>query len=112
MSVRSANLQAVFETLLKRDSVPAKELQWIQVVDDRQRIQFVQTRDDIAVLDLGQPADVQHKLRPSMPPGKLVARRRNVAVCQPQSLADLAQTQSGKQGILARWEPFWNIYSM
>src|SRR5215469_9352267 len=82
------------------------------MVDSRQGVQLVQAGNDIAALDVRQPADMQHKLRTAAPRGKLVARRFHVAVSQAQSFTDLAQTQSGKHGILVGQETLGGIYSI
>src|SRR5882762_6678678 len=90
MSPRCGEFCAVFEALFKRHFEPGEQLQWIQVVDDRQRVYFVQTRDDITVFDVRQPANMQDEILTATTKRKFVARRLHITVGQSKSLANLA----------------------
>jgi hypothetical protein len=62
----------------------------------------VQARDDISVFNIGQPADVHYEVGAATHRSEFIARGLNITVCQPKSLTDLAQSQSGQHGIPLR----------
>src|SRR5882762_3910624 len=88
MSPRCGEFCAVFEALFKRHFEPGEQLQWTQVVDNGERVYFVQTRDDITVFDVRQPANMQDEILAAPTKRKFVARRLHITVGQSKSLAN------------------------
>jgi hypothetical protein len=62
----------------------------------------VPARHNISVFNVGQSADVHYQIAAATQRSELTARSLNITVCQPKSLADLAQSQSGQHGISMR----------
>jgi hypothetical protein len=59
----------------------------------------VQAENDVSIFNIGQPADVHDEAWTATHRSGFLARGLHVTVCQPKSLADLAQSQSGRHGI-------------
>ena len=73
MSVRRLYGAAVVEALFEGNVIPAQDVLRTQMIDGRERIQFVQAWDNSPVFNLRQTADVQNEFR--APP----ARRQLIA---------------------------------
>ena len=88
------------ETLLNGDVVPAKEVQRIQPVEGRQRVQFVQTRHNSPVLNIGQPANMDNEVETSPARRQFVAGALHITIGESESLAGLPQTKTGEHQFL------------
>ncbi len=71
---------AVFKALVHRHVVPRKEFDRVQMICNRQRIQFMQAGHDVVIFDIRKAADVKNKLRSSAPGGQFVADAFYVSV--------------------------------
>src|SRR5215813_2136409 len=89
---------SVRKTFVDGDVVPAKNLIGVKVIDHRQRVQFVQSRNNSAVFDLRQPANAEYEFGTSPPCRQLVAGALYFSIRQSQSLADLPQTKTWMHG--------------
>src|ERR1700722_19622448 len=85
----------VAEKFVDRHLVPPKNVERVQVINDGQCIDFVQTRDDAVILDVRKAADMQDELRPSALRRKLKAGSLHVTIRQPQLFTDLTETKAG-----------------
>jgi len=54
--------------------MPAQDVLRVQVIDGRERIQFVEAWDNSPVFNLCQPADIQNEFRPTPGCRQLIAR--------------------------------------
>src|ERR1700746_825960 len=98
MSSRDLKIDSVPKTFLDGNFKPSKQLQRIQMIKCRQRVELVQAGNDISIFNVGQPADVDYEVGVATHRSEFIARSLNVTVCQPKSLTDLAQSQSGQHG--------------
>lgn len=62
MRSRGVKFLPVRKAIFDRDVVPAKNLEWIQMIHDRKGIKFVQARHHAAILYIRQPANMQDQL--------------------------------------------------
>jgi hypothetical protein len=76
--------------LAERGSIPTRNFQRIQMKNSRQRIQFVQAWHHLAILDIGQTADVQHKVRTPAIHCNQVAGFLYIAIGEAQRLSSLS----------------------
>src|SRR5258708_40344042 len=53
--------RSIVKALFDGHIVPAKNLEWVQPVDGRQCVQFVQAGHNSPVFNVGQPADMQNE---------------------------------------------------
>jgi hypothetical protein len=65
---------AVVEALFEVEVIPAQDVLRVQVIDGRERIQFVEAWDNSPVFNLCQPADMQNEFRPTPACRQLIAR--------------------------------------
>ena len=100
MRLRHRGRRSIMETLLDRDVVPAKEVHRVQPVEGRQRVQFVQTRHNSPVLNIGQPANMNYEVGTSPTRRQFVAGALHITIGESESLADLPQTKTGKHQFL------------
>jgi hypothetical protein len=101
MRSRNLKIDSVPEAFLNRNFKPSKQLQRIQMIKRRKRVELVQARHNISVFNVGQSADVHYEIGAATHQ-EFIARSLNITVCRPKSLTDLAQSQSGQHGIPLR----------
>src|SRR3974390_968417 len=65
VSARRREIGAVVKCLAKRSFVPAGDFHSVEVEDGREGIQLVESWNDVSILNVCQPADVQDELLPS-----------------------------------------------
>ena len=65
------------------------------MVDGCESIQFVQSRDDAAVFDIREPANVDNEVWPPSPRGQLKTGAFYIPIRQPKSFTRLPQTKTG-----------------
>jgi len=73
MRLRHGERCSIMKTLLHGNVVPTKDLQGVQPVEGRQRIQFVQTRHNSPVFNIRQPADVKNEVGTPSARGQFIA---------------------------------------
>jgi hypothetical protein len=61
--LRGKKRGAIRKAVLNRNVVPAEYVEGIQVVNYRERVQFVKSRRNTAILDIRQAADVKNHFR-------------------------------------------------
>ena len=69
------------------------ELPGIEVVYRGQRVHLVEAGSNVAILDVGEPAQMNDELRLTSLRGQVVARSFHVAIRQTQSLARLSEVR-------------------
>jgi hypothetical protein len=99
MRSRNLKIDSVPEAFIDGNFKPSKQLHRIQMIKCRQRVEFMQAWHNISIFNVGQPADVHDEVGAATHRSEFIARSLNVTVCQPKSLTDLAQSQSGQHGI-------------
>lgn len=95
MRLRGGKGRGVLEAVLERDVVPLVDLRGSEVIDDGEGIELVETGNDVAVLDVRQPADVEYKLWAPASGSQFVTGPLHVTIRQTQTLANLAQAKAG-----------------
>src|SRR5580698_5615286 len=95
MALRRMKNGRVAEKFIDRHVVPAKNVERVEMINDRQSIDFVQTRDDAVVFDVRQAADVQDELRTAALGRKFKAGPFHITIGQPKLFADLTETKAG-----------------
>ena len=64
------------------------------MIKHRERVQLVEAGNDVTILDVRQPADVEDEVGTTPNLRKLLTCGLNVTISQTKPLADLAQPQS------------------
>ena len=80
MALRRVENGGVAEKFVDRHFVPTENIEWIQVINDRQRIDFVQARDDAVIFDVGKAADVQDEFRAAAMRGEFKAGSFHITI--------------------------------
>ncbi len=65
VALRRMENGAISEKFVDRHLIPPENVEWIQVINNSQRIDFVHARDDAMVFDVGKAADVEDEFRAS-----------------------------------------------
>ena len=65
MCARGREVSAILEGLMKRCFVPGEDFHRIEMEDRREGIELVECGHNVAILDVGEAADVQGKLGPA-----------------------------------------------
>jgi len=87
VGARGSKGGALVRGLLERGFVPGGEFEGIQMINGREREEFVKRGYDVVVLDIGQAADMQDEIRAAAIEGNLKTGPFDVAIAQPQPLA-------------------------
>ena len=73
--------------LLERSFVPGGEFERIEMINGREREEFVECRDDVVVFDVSQAADMQDKIGAAAIEGDLKAGALDVTIAETEALA-------------------------
>jgi hypothetical protein len=65
--VRGMKGATIGKTIFDGNVIPPKYFKRIQMVDNRERIKFMQARDDASILNIRQAANMQNQLRTAAP---------------------------------------------
>src|SRR5690242_19965847 len=94
---------SVMKALFNWHVIPPENVERIEPVDGCQRVQFVQRRNNAAVLNIRQPADMQNEIGTAAARSQFVARSFYISISKSKPFADLPQTKTGKHQSLRSW---------
>src|SRR6476620_3172614 len=89
VALRRVKHGGIAEEVVYRYFVPTEQVQGIQVIDYGQGVDLMQARNDAAVFDVGQTADMQHEIGPAAVGSQLEAGPLDVPVRQTEALTYL-----------------------
>jgi len=101
MRSRNLKIDSVPEAFLNRNFKPSKQLQRIQMIKRRKRVELVQARHNISVFNVGQSADVHYEIGAATHRSEFIARSLNITVCMSAQVAH----GLGAVAIRAAWDP-------
>ena len=106
MSFWRLERRPVVKALFEGNVVPAKDFQGTQVVESRQSVELMQAGDDTPVFNVGQPADVENKVRTPPDGSKFITGALDVPIGQAQSFTGLPKMKTRLLQFFprARWE--------
>ena len=94
MGFRGSKGNCIAQEAIQRNLVPTRNFERTHMVDHGERVQFVQTGDDARIFYVGQTTDVYCEVRACMDTREGEGGPLDVPVCQPETFADLAESES------------------
>src|SRR5579864_15106 len=96
MRVGRRKLQAIGKMSFEGHIVPLTHFFRIQVENDRQGVKFVEAWSYIAILDIGEAAQMNNKIRSPTLTSQLVTGSFHVPVSQAKTFASIAKSRAGR----------------
>src|ERR1700733_6389146 len=95
VALRRVKNGRISEKFVDRHLIPTKNIERVKVINNSQRIDFVQARNYTVILDVGEAADVQNEFGASALRRQFKAGPFHIAISQTEFFADLTETEAG-----------------